>query len=71
MIFQERSSAQNYIASIVACLVRLIDSIHAQGKTVVMGATNSIASMDGLLRREGRFDRELLFALPDLKVRFM
>lgn len=35
----------------------------------MIGATNRIDSLDGALRRPGRFDRELLFPLPGLKVR--
>lgn len=38
-------------------------------QVVVIGATNRIDSIDGALRRPGRFDRELLFPLPNLKVR--
>jgi SpoVK/Ycf46/Vps4 family AAA+-type ATPase len=38
-------------------------------QVVVIGATNRIDSIDGALRRPGRFDRELLFPLPNLEVR--
>ncbi len=37
-------------------------------QVVVIGATNRIDSIDGALRRPGRFDRELLFPLPNLQV---
>ena len=35
----------------------------------MIGATNRVDAIDGALRRPGRFDRELLFPLPNLKVR--
>lgn len=38
-------------------------------QVVVIGATNRIDSIDGALRRPGRFDRELLFPLPNLAAR--
>lgn len=38
-------------------------------QVVVIGATNRIDAIDGALRRPGRFDRELLFPLPNLQVR--
>jgi SpoVK/Ycf46/Vps4 family AAA+-type ATPase len=33
------------------------------------GATNRIDALDGALRRPGRFDRELVFPLPNLAAR--
>jgi ATP-dependent 26S proteasome regulatory subunit len=35
----------------------------------VIGATNRVDSLDGALRRPGRFDRELLFPLPNAAAR--
>tara|TARA_B110001452_G_scaffold265706_1_gene270913 strand:- start:880 stop:1191 length:312 start_codon:yes stop_codon:yes gene_type:complete len=36
---------------------------------VLIGATNRIDSLDAALRRPGRFDRELQFALPSCAAR--
>ena len=36
----------------------------------MIGATNRIDSIDPALRRPGRFDRELLFSLPNQEARF-
>ena len=55
--------------SIVATLLALMDGLDARGRVVVLGATNRVDAIDGALRRPGRFDRELAFALPDAKAR--
>ena len=39
-------------------------------QVILIGATNRIDSLDPALRRPGRFDRELQFALPSCKARF-
>jgi ATPase family AAA domain-containing protein 2 len=36
---------------------------------VVIGATNRPDAIDPALRRPGRFDRELMFSLPDADAR--
>uniref|UniRef100_A0A7S3R8I7 Bromo domain-containing protein n=1 Tax=Dunaliella tertiolecta TaxID=3047 RepID=A0A7S3R8I7_DUNTE len=65
-----RSSKQDQIHnSIVSTLLALMDGLDARGKVVVIGATNRVDAIDGALRRPGRFDRELLFPLPNLQAR--
>eukprot|EP00912_Choanoflagellata_sp_UC4_P000660 UC4_evm1s412 len=59
---------QNY-SSIVSTLLALMDGLDGRGEVVVIGATNRIDSIDPALRRPGRFDRELRFALPSLEAR--
>lgn len=53
----------------MSTLLALMDGLDSRGQVVVIGATNRIDAIDGALRRPGRFDRELLFPLPNLKVR--
>lgn len=38
-------------------------------QVVVIGATNRPDAIDPALRRPGRFDRELVFPLPDVEAR--
>ena len=65
-----RSSKQDQIHnSIVSTLLALMDGLEARGKVVVIGATNRVDALDGALRRPGRFDRELLFPLPNVMAR--
>lgn len=65
-----RSSRQDQIHnSIVSTLLALMDGLDARGQVVVIGATNRIDAIDGALRRPGRFDRELLFPLPNAEAR--
>ena len=65
-----RSSKQDQIhASIVSTLLALMDGLDDRGQVIVIGATNRIDSIDPALRRPGRFDRELLFGLPDKEAR--
>jgi SpoVK/Ycf46/Vps4 family AAA+-type ATPase len=65
-----RSSWQDQIHnSIVSTLLALMDGLDSRGQVVIIGATNRIDAIDGALRRPGRFDRELLFPLPDVRVR--
>lgn len=65
-----RSSRQDQIhSSIVSTLLGLMDGLDARGKIVVIGATNRVDAIDPALRRPGRFDRELIFTLPNLTAR--
>jgi SpoVK/Ycf46/Vps4 family AAA+-type ATPase len=61
-----RSARQDQIhSSIVSTLLGLMDGLDARGQIVVIGATNRVDSVDPALRRPGRFDRELIFTLPN------
>jgi SpoVK/Ycf46/Vps4 family AAA+-type ATPase len=61
-----RSSKQDQIHnSIVSTLLALMDGLDSRGQVVVIGATNRVDALDGALRRPGRFDRELVFPLPN------
>lgn len=65
-----RSSRQDQIhSSIVSTLLGLMDGLDARGKIVVIGATNRVDAIDPALRRPGRFDRELIFTLPNVSAR--
>lgn len=65
-----RSSRSDQIHnSIVSTLLALLDGLDPRGQVVVIGATNRVDSLDGALRRPGRFDRELLFPLPGQSAR--
>lgn len=65
-----RSSRQDQIhSSIVSTLLGLMDGLDARGKVVVIGATNRVDAIDPALRRPGRFDRELIFTLPNMDAR--
>ncbi|PXF45293.1 ATPase family AAA domain-containing protein 2 [Gracilariopsis chorda] len=65
-----RSSRQDQIhSSIVSTLLSLMDGLDARGKIVVIGATNRVDAIDPALRRPGRFDRELIFTLPNMEAR--
>ena len=60
-----RSSRQDQIhSSIVSTLLALMDGLDDRGEVIIIGATNRIENIDPALRRPGRFDRELRFALP-------
>ena len=65
-----RSSKQDQIhSSIVSTLLALMDGLDSRGQVIVIGATNRVDTVDPALRRPGRFDREMLFDLPDLESR--
>ena len=65
-----RSVKQDQIhASIVSTLLALMDGLDSRGQVVVIGATNRPDAIDPALRRPGRFDRELLFPLPNANAR--
>lgn len=66
-----RSSRQDQVhASIVSTLLALMDGLNDRGEVIVIGATNRIDAIDPALRRPGRFDRELFFPLPSVRVSF-
>ncbi|UYV62261.1 VCP [Cordylochernes scorpioides] len=50
---------------IVSQLLTLMDGMKQRSKVVVMAATNRPNSIDGALRRFGRFDREVDIGIPD------
>ena len=50
--------------SVVATLLALMDGLNPRGSVVVVAATNRPDAVDPALRRPGRFDRALRFALP-------
>ncbi len=54
---------------VVAQLLALMDGLKARGKIVVIAATNIPNSLDPALRRPGRFDRELVIAVPQMEGR--
>ncbi|KAM7473233.1 hypothetical protein LguiB_020476 [Lonicera macranthoides] len=65
-----RSSKQEQIHnSIVSTLLALMDGLESRGQVVLIGATNRVDSIDGALRRPGRFDCEFNFPLPGLEAR--
>jgi ATPase family AAA domain-containing protein 2 len=67
-----RSCKQDQIhASIVSTLLALMDGLKDRRDIIIIGATNRIDSIDPALRRPGRFDREMFFPLPAVKVRAM
>lgn len=67
-----RSSRQDQIhSSIVSTLLALMDGLDNRGEVVVIGATNKIDAIDPALRRPGRFDREFLFPMPSVEVRYI
>ncbi|KAJ1987958.1 AAA ATPase cdc48 [Dimargaris cristalligena] len=50
---------------VVSQLLTLMDGLKARSNVVVMAATNRPNSIDGALRRFGRFDREVDIGIPD------
>ena len=65
-----RSVKQDQIhASIVSTLLALMDGLDSRGQVVVIGATNRPDAIDSALRIPGRFDRELVFTLPNANAR--
>jgi len=50
---------------IVSQLLTLMDGLKSRSHVVVMAATNRPNSIDGALRRFGRFDREIDIGIPD------
>ena len=65
-IAPKRDKAQGEVERrIVSQLLTLMDGLKSRGQVVVMGATNRPNSIDGALRRFGRFDREIDIGVPD------
>ncbi|HEX9105764.1 MAG TPA: CDC48 family AAA ATPase [Longimicrobiales bacterium] len=54
---------------VVAQLLTLMDGLEPRQNVVVIGATNRVDAIDEALRRPGRFDREIVVGVPDLKGR--
>jgi len=50
---------------IVSQLLTLMDGMKGRGQVIVIAATNRPNSIDGALRRFGRFDREIDIGVPD------
>lgn len=50
---------------IVSQLLTLMDGLKQNSHVIVMAATNRPNSIDGALRRFGRFDREIDIGIPD------
>jgi transitional endoplasmic reticulum ATPase len=50
---------------IVSQLLTLMDGLKSRSNVIVIGATNRPNSIDGALRRFGRFDREIDIGIPD------
>lgn len=50
---------------VVSQLLTLMDGLKGRGQVITIGATNRPNSIDGALRRFGRFDRELDIGVPD------
>merc|ERR1711881_701350 len=50
---------------IVSQMLTLMDGMKGRGQVVVIGATNRPNTIEGALRRFGRFDRELDIGVPD------
>jgi transitional endoplasmic reticulum ATPase len=50
---------------LVAQLLTLMDGFEPAERVIVLAATNRPAALDPALRRPGRFEREILFPIPD------
>lgn len=50
---------------IVSQMLTLMDGMKNRGQVIVIGATNRPNTIDGALRRFGRFDREIDIGVPD------
>ncbi len=54
---------------VVSQLLTLMDGLKGRGKVIVIAATNRPNAIDPALRRPGRFDREIMIGVPDVKGR--
>src|SRR4051812_39002076 len=50
-------------------LLNELDGFHPRDNIIILGATNSLRVLDSALLRPGRFDRQILIPLPNLKGR--
>lgn len=65
-IAPKRDKAQGEVERrVVSQLLTLMDGLKGRGQVVVIAATNRPNSIDGALRRFGRFDREIDLGVPD------
>lgn len=62
LIFQTHGEVERRI---VSQLLTLMDGMKQSSHVIVMAATNRPNSIDGALRRFGRFDREIDIGIPD------
>nr|WP_287130431.1 AAA family ATPase [Candidatus Cyanaurora vandensis] len=66
----DRSKVEGEVEKrVVAQLLGLMDGFAQKAGVVVLAATNRPDHLDPALRRPGRFDREVLFRVPDKKAR--
>jgi transitional endoplasmic reticulum ATPase len=69
-IAPKRSSVQGEAEKrLVAQLLTLMDGLEPRANLVVIAATNRPDAIDEALRRPGRFDREIVVGVPDLRGR--
>jgi transitional endoplasmic reticulum ATPase len=54
---------------LVAQLLTLMDGLEARANLIVIAATNRPDAIDEALRRPGRFDREIVVGVPDIRGR--
>ncbi|KAL3285944.1 hypothetical protein HHI36_000459 [Cryptolaemus montrouzieri] len=65
-----RSHRHDHVhCSVVSTLLALMDGLDENCGVVVIGATNRLDALDPALRRPGRFDKELYFAMPSTEAR--
>ena len=65
-IAPKREKAQGEVEKrIVSQLLTLMDGMKARSQVIVLAATNRPNTIDGALRRFGRFDREMDIGIPD------
>ncbi len=54
---------------VVAQLLTCLDGLQGRGEVIVIAATNRLNAIDPALRRPGRFDKEIVFKVPNVKGR--
>jgi len=54
---------------VVAQLLSVMDGLKGREDVICIGATNRVDALDPALRRPGRFDREIVFGVPDKNAR--
>lgn len=71
LLFMDEIEALVSVDSVAAMLATLLDQVEASNdKFVIVGATNRIESIPSILRRPGRFDREIPLSPPISAERF-